>query len=96
MPGAPEAAVVERPDKRRFEMAVDGDVAVAAYRLDDGRVVLTHTEVPPRLEGRGVGSALAKGVFESLRASGRKAVTQCPFMAAYAQRHPEVQDVVAG
>ena len=35
--------VIERPEKNRFELPVDGDVAVAYYRLEDGRVVLTHT-----------------------------------------------------
>jgi predicted GNAT family acetyltransferase len=88
--------VVERPEKRRFEMAVEGELALAYYRLDDGRLILTHTEVPQRLSGRGVGSALAKGVFAALRQSGRKAVLACEFMGAYAARHPEVQDVVAG
>jgi predicted GNAT family acetyltransferase len=88
--------VVERPERQRFEMAVDGELALAYYRVENGRLVLTHTEVPQRLSGRGVGSALAKGVFEALRASGRKAALACDFMGAYAARHPEVQDVVAG
>ena len=81
--------VIDHPEKSRFELPVGDEVAVAHYRLDGDRITLTHTEVPRHLSGQGIGSRLAKGVFESIRASGRKAVAECPFMAGYAQRHPE-------
>ena len=81
--------VIDRPEKSRFELPVEDDVAVAYYRLDGDRITLTHTEVPQHLSGQGIGSRLAKGVFEAIRASGRKAVAHCPFMAAYADRHSE-------
>ena len=75
------SAIVDRPDQGRFELAVEDTVAVAYYRLDGSRVVLTHTEVPQHLSGRGIGSRLAHGVFEAIRSSGRKVVAECPFMA---------------
>ena len=87
--------VTENPEKHRFELSLDGALAIAEYRAGDGPLVLTHTEVPEELSGRGVGSKLAQGVFEALRATGRKAVLECTFMAGYAQRHPEFEDVVA-
>ena len=31
-----------------------------------------------------------------IRASGRKAVLRCPFMAAFYSRHPEYSDIVVG
>ena len=81
--------VVDRPEKGRFELPVENEVALAYYRLDGDRITLTHTEVPPHLSGQGIGSRLAKGVFEAVRGSGRRAVAQCPFMKSYADRHPE-------
>ena len=42
------------------------------------------------------GSRLAKGVFEQIRASGRKVVPRCSFMAGWVSRHPEYDDIVAG
>ena len=90
------APVVDRPENHRFELAVDGEIAAAYYRIEDGRVVLTHTEVPQRLSGRGVGSHLARGVFDLLRASGRRVIARCPFMAAYAARHTEYQSLIDG
>jgi predicted GNAT family acetyltransferase len=82
----------------RYEGVVDG--AVAGYvryheRPRDGAVVLLHTEVDPSFEGKGVGSALAKLTLDSLRARGAKIVPSCPFVAAYIQRHPEYDDLVA-
>ncbi|TDR85462.1 GNAT family N-acetyltransferase [Enterovirga rhinocerotis] len=90
------APVVDNPDRNRFELRVGEALAVAEYRLDGDRVVLTHTEVPPELSGQGVGSRLARGVFDSIRASGRRIVTECEFMAAFAKRHPENADIVDG
>jgi predicted GNAT family acetyltransferase len=78
--------VVENPERHRFELAIDGsdEVAGAYYRLDDnGNLVLTHTEVPSEFSGRGIGSRLAQGTFDLIRASGRKAVLRCPFLAAF-------------
>lgn len=39
--------IVNNPDRNRFEYSVDNQTAVADYILtEDGRIVLTHTEVP--------------------------------------------------
>ena len=57
---------------RRYEMTVDGHTAIVEYRDEDaGTVRLLHTEVPSALEGRGIGSRLAKGVLDAVRAEGR-------------------------
>jgi predicted GNAT family acetyltransferase len=89
-------AVVDRPDQSRFELPIGSEVAVAYYRLDGDRITLTHTEVPQHLSGQGIGSRLAKGVFEAVRTSRRKVVAKCPFMSAYASRHPEYAELLDG
>ena len=86
--------VVENPGQNRFELALDGGTALVAYRRDGERLVLVHTEVPEQFAGQGVGSKLAKGVFELLRASGRKAVVRCEFLAGWIAKHPEYADIV--
>ena len=90
--------VTDNSAMHRFELPIegsDGAVATAYYRAENGVLVLTHTEVPSEFGGRGIGSTLARGVFEILRATGRKAILRCPFMAAWYARHPEYADVVA-
>jgi uncharacterized protein len=52
------------------------------------------SEVPPALGGRGVGSALVRGVLEAARARGLKVVPKCPFVSAFMGRHPEFNDLL--
>jgi len=83
--------VVDDPSQHRFELRVDGAHAGAAYyRLQPGEIVFTHTEVDKAFEGQGLGSRLAAGALEQARADGLKVVPQCPFIAAYLKRHPEL------
>jgi uncharacterized protein len=87
----------DNPAMRRFEMLVgDGALAVAYYKVEDGRVVLLHTEVPQELSGLGYGSRLAHGVFEALRCDGKGVIAKCPFMSSYAARHPEYGALLDG
>ena len=58
-------------------------------------LTFTHTEVPESLEGRGVGSKLIAGALDDVRHRNLKIVPECPFVASYVQRHPEVQDLLA-
>lgn len=91
--------VTDNPTEHRYQLAIDGSddaIAAAYYRIEDDRVILTHTEVPQQFSGQGIGSQLARGVFDAIRATGRKTVLRCPFMAAYYARHPEYSDIVAG
>lgn len=87
--------VTQNPALSRFELEVDGHIAAAHYEQKGGVITFTHTEVPPELGGRGVGSQLAKGALDWVRALGLKVVAQCPFVAAYIGKHPEYQDLLA-
>ncbi|MGH6809068.1 MAG: GNAT family N-acetyltransferase, partial [Ensifer adhaerens] len=80
----------------RFELAVGDEIATAYYRNEDGRVVLTHTEVPQALSGQGVGTRLARGVFETLRQRQARIIARCPFMAAFAAKHTEYSAMLDG
>ena len=76
---------------RRFEARVDGKLAKLDYEMDGpDRIVFTHTNVPPELEGRGVGSALARAAVEHARAEGFEMVPKCPFVKSWLERHPEM------
>jgi predicted GNAT family acetyltransferase len=88
--------VVDRPEAMRFELALGDEFAAAYYRLQGDTIVLTHTEVPQRHSGQGVGTRLAEAVFEEVRRRGRKAVAKCPFMSRFATRHPEYTKLIVG
>ena len=48
----------------RFELDVEGTVAFANYRLAPGAVIITHTETPRALRGRGIASELVRGALQ--------------------------------
>lgn len=77
----------------RFELSEGGETAIAAYTREGDAIVFTHTEVPPALEGHGVGTRLVKGALAQVRAAGLKVVPACSFVAAYVQRHPDEADL---
>jgi uncharacterized protein len=88
-------SVVDKPERHRFELEREGGVAFSAYQRAPGVITVTHTEVPEVFRGQGVGSALARGVLDHVRASGDRLVAQCPFIASYIKSHPEYQDLLA-
>jgi hypothetical protein len=79
----------------RYELEVEGQLALAAYRLRDGRITFTHTEVPDALEGRGIGKRLVKAALEDVRAQGLKVIPACAFVKHYIDTHPEEQGLLA-
>jgi uncharacterized protein len=89
-------AIRDNPEKQRFEVDLgDGSFAIAEYALHPGKIVFTHTFVPPADEGQGIGSALIRFALDSARERGLEVVPICPFFADYITRHPEEQDLLA-
>jgi predicted GNAT family acetyltransferase len=89
--------VADVPDRSRYELTVDGELAgIAEYVMREGVRVFTHTEVFDAGRGEGLGSALAQGALDDVRARGMKLVPRCPFIAAYIERHDEYADLVDG
>jgi hypothetical protein len=81
--------------KSRFELEIDGSLALAEYVLSDGVMVFTHTESPPALQGRGAASRLIHGALLQARDQGLKVRATCSFVVAYLKRHPEFADIEA-
>ena len=93
MPEA-ELKVARSESRNRWEAVVEGQTAFAEYFLRGNVVTFPHTVVPAALEGRGIGSALAKAALDDAREQGLTVVPRCPFFRAYIQRHPEYEDLV--
>ena len=92
-------AVRDNKDRSRFELDVGQqtghELAFANYRLTPTAVIITHTETPRALRGRGVASELIKGALELIRKDGRKVIAGCGFVVDYLDKHPEDADLVA-
>jgi predicted GNAT family acetyltransferase/glutaredoxin len=90
-----DAEVVHVPEKNRYELRLEGRlVGLAAYRLRNGRISFTHTEVDPSCEGRGFGSKLAAVALEDAAREGLEVAPLCPFIAHYIKKHPEYAKLV--
>ena len=77
----------------RYELDVDGGVAFANYSGTATADIITHTETPRALRGRGIASELVKGALELIRGDGRKVIAGCSFVVDYIERHPEQADL---
>ncbi|MEM9754501.1 MAG: GNAT family N-acetyltransferase [Pseudomonadota bacterium] len=80
--------------KGRYTAKVAGHEAELTYSiLSPKAMIADHTGVPDELRGQGIADALAKRLATDARADGVKIVALCPFVKAWAARHPEWSDV---
>jgi predicted GNAT family acetyltransferase len=86
--------IIDKPAQHRFELQVEGHVAAEYYRRDGKVITPKHTEVPPELGGKGVGSQLVKGVLDQLRSDGVKVIPACDFVRSWIDKHPAYADLV--
>ncbi len=72
-----EAKLLEIKDNvnaKQFETRVDGYLAKVEYMEGGNRIFLTHTEVAPQLEGKGIAAALVERVLSIIDERGQKMV----------------------
>lgn len=88
------AGVRDNKALHRFELDVEGQTAFANYRETPQALIITHTETPRSLRGRGIASELVKGALEMIRADGHKVIAGCGFVVDYLDKHPEYADLI--
>lgn len=81
-------------DTERLTEVVDGREAEIVFHRSGDRLVLTHTEVPSAIAGRGIGGALVARVVELAIAEHRTLVPVCPFARHWLGEHHDVRDRV--
>ncbi|MGE3250157.1 MAG: GNAT family N-acetyltransferase [Hyphomonadaceae bacterium] len=95
MPEENQFEVVKNEAAGRYEVRLGDDVAFAEFRMvGSDSILFPHTIVPEAFEGRGIGSLLIRTALAEARAAGLKVMPQCPFFAAYIQKHAEWHDIV--
>ena len=81
--------ITHNTEKQRFERTENGLTAVVEYRRNEEEIELTHTFVPPALEGQGIAGSLTRAALEYARAENLRV---CSYARAYIRRHPEYDD----
>jgi predicted GNAT family acetyltransferase len=86
--------IIDNQQQQQLQLSIEGELAFLEYRLKDGVIYLMHTEVPERLGGRGIGTALAAAAFDYAKAHNLKIKVYCPFVKKYLDRHPGLGHLV--
>jgi len=73
------SAVVDEPERQRYELAVEGSLVFADYQRQPGKVVITHVETPVALRGRGLAAVLMQGLIDHAEGRGLKIVPVCSY-----------------
>jgi redox-sensitive bicupin YhaK (pirin superfamily)/predicted GNAT family acetyltransferase len=87
--------VVELADDRhRYEILVDGRTAgFTEFRDRDAQRVFFHTQIDEAFAGQGLASVLVREALGDVRASGKRAVPVCPYVAKFLEKHGEFTDI---
>jgi predicted GNAT family acetyltransferase len=89
-----QPTVVNNTSAHRFEIDVEGEMALLDYVERGNDIALVHTEVPTSLEGQGVGSQLVQYALDYARRMGKRVIPSCHFVQAYIKRHPQTDESV--
>ena len=93
---AAELSVVHDPENERYVLLRDGvEVGQTVYdHPEPGLIEFLHTEIDSSLQEHGLGSALAAGALDDVRASSTDRVAAiCPFISGFIRKHPEYADL---
>ena len=86
--------LIDNEAAKQYEFHIDGQIVRIEYIKVPGKIFLTHTEVPPSMEGKGLGSSIIKAALEEVKKNDWVLVPLCPFVAGYIKKHPEWKDLV--
>ena len=74
----------------RYSLVVDGTEAYLTYeRPAKGRIHITHTIVPDRIGGRGLGKRLVTRAMEDAIVAGDKVSSSCWYATALIEKKPD-------
>jgi predicted GNAT family acetyltransferase len=87
--------VADNPDKARFEILADGELAgFVQYHLRGNEIAFTHTQTDDRFRGHGLGGRLVRSSLDAARERHLSVLPYCPFVRSYILEHREYADLV--
>lgn len=87
--------VQDAPERSRFEIEVDGELAgFVDYRRDGNEYALPHTRIYPQFEGHGLGGELVRGALVEIAQRGGTVLPYCPFVPKVIRDNPELTELV--
>ena len=87
--------IAHTPDRQSYTLTLDGaEIGYARYEDTPTQRIFTHTVVQPEFGGRGYATSLIDFAVADARAEGKRIVGQCPMVAKWLTKHPELADYV--
>ena len=81
--------LLKNTDLNQFELKIDGQTVIIAFKERSKKIWLIHTEVPEALQGKGAATAIIEKTLQYIEDNGYKLIPLCVLVAAYLKRHPE-------
>lgn len=87
--------LIDNREDHQYEFHIEKMIPRIEYiKSKNGEIYLTHTEVPAKLEGRGIGSELVEKTLQDIERQDLRLVPLCPFVAGYIHKHPDWRRIV--
>ncbi|MCB0101429.1 MAG: N-acetyltransferase [Anaerolineales bacterium] len=84
-----DSQIIHNETRSRFEISLDGSLAVLDYSIDGDSILMLHVGVPHEFRGRGVAALITKAALEYAKSKSLNVVPICSYVQAYLRRHPE-------
>ncbi len=88
--------VVHDPENDRYVLLRDDvELGQSVYDVPEkGVIEFLHTEIFPEAQGHGLGTALATGALDDVRANSTdRVIALCPFISAFIRKNPSYADL---
>lgn len=92
-----EPHVIHNSDLTRYEIFLGEErIGLADYKLIDGVLHFTHTEIDPAQQGKNYAAILMREAFKDIEEKQLGRVWPvCPYVVTYMKRHPETQELLS-
>ena len=91
-----DVQVIHNEEQNRFEVEIDGKLAMVEYQKAGKNIIYTHTEVLPELGGQGIATAIVHEAMEYAKNNDLKVQALCPFVKKYVMENEEYHDITWG
>ncbi len=78
--------VTRNSSANRFEITIGGRLAKVEYRMSGNRMIITHTEVPETLRGKGLAEQLVAAAVQYARNDGLEVIAECDYANRFLNR----------
>ena len=87
--------VADNPDKARFEILADGELAgFTQYHLRGDEIAFTHTQTDDRFRGQGIAGLLVQSSLDAARERQLAVLPYCRFLRNWITEHREYVGLV--